>query len=617
MNKKKASANGLPLSSGHGEDVPFDHTAMQKSKREDGNITAAKRTESRESSLADKAISVRPSDPRSKRTLSLDRSDRKGNTAKVQKHIKETVTSDGVELFRALQEFAGSIPHPLMSETAVVTNTGSNLVTPTQPAPNATRVKPLQTEDSGSNAPTLTVPNATIVQPLQTEDSGSIAPAHKKRRIPAITGMFPQSFNHMSFARRLNGKLTTPPILTRRGSERRGTDESISLMTRVCIQTTSEADYRTATQLLAEEKVEFFVFRTLTDRTIKVVVRNLMECFPPEEIKAALTERGFNVLNVANMRNHKKEPLPMFLVELADTESTPEIYNLGNLLFMKVKVEPYRGTDGPRQCHNCCRFGHVSSGCNAKPWCVKCAGQHLTSQCPKPDTTSPAKCANCHEQHTASYRACRVYRAASKAFKARKSGLQPQTNPAAPQTPAGQYVPAPLPQRNAWLNRKPLTDSAVTNDSPALPPPIAADLTQPTIPPNEPEASGSKVPERARERTPVHSRPNQRRNKSQYRDRNSETSRPEKNVKEAGKTSLPPAVNTTFLRSGAADAELGEPASVDLFSQCDLQTIQSLIGKGLALLERKLAAKSQSDLESLTRATLLFVVEAVRATTSV
>jgi hypothetical protein len=438
---------------------------------------------------------------------------------------------------------------------------------------------PMDTSSSSSDAnviQTTSAPQASSVLPT------TVAP--KKRQIPAITGFFPEAFNHLAFARKLTGRLNTPPILARRGTDKRGPPGHLQVKVRVSIQTSSESDFNTTSQILKAEGIEFFVFRTLSDRTIKVVIRNLMELTPPEEVQAELCSKGFEVVSAAVMRSYRKEPMPMFLVELRDSATTPEIYNLRTLLHMRVQVEAYRGPSGPRQCHNCCRFGHVTSGCNALPRCVKCAGAHHTSTCSKTDLSVPATCANCNERHTASYRACPVFKAASIAHKARLQGLKPK---AAPVT----LTPAPVPTHNVWDRA-----SAVPNASPTAEPIPAAKETPPVKLAAAKQPSAPKTPSAPKPKPSAPARPSAPPAQAPKPQREKAITKPISNQ----------TPNTSFMR--IADAPDLSPSE----NQPSADAISALIKRGLELLQMKLSLTPNSDRQALAMSTLRFVVEAVQ-----
>jgi hypothetical protein len=480
---------------------------------------------------------------RGKKRLSPDEA--RSLVATLKKASKLTVQGESEEAVESLLLKAAAIGRQAPTLTGKAT-----------PAP----ASPMDTGSSSSDAI-----NSTPVVPL------------KRRQIPAITGFFPESFNHLSFARKLTGKLNCPPILSRRGTDKRGPPGSLEVKVRVSIQTTSESDYHTTTHFLKAEGIEFFVFRTLSDRTVKVVVRNLMELTPTEEIQAELVSLGYEVVNVAAMRNFRKEPIPIFLVELRDCPSTPEIYNLRTLLHMRVKVEAYRGPSGPRQCHNCCRFGHVTSGCNALPRCVKCAGAHHTNTCQLKDHSIPATCANCNEQHTASYRACRAFRAAAKAHKTRLQPTQPKPQP----EPPVKFMPAPVPAHNAW-DRVNTSQATPTSQPIAEPIPVAKEA--PVVKPAA--AKQPSAPVRPKVNSALPPKPQR-----------------EKAISKPISNQTP---NTSFLRN------VESAASAPSENQPPLTDVSSLIKRGLELLQMKLHSTSTTDSQALAMATLRFVIEAVQ-----
>lgn len=72
---------------------------------------------------------------------------------------------------------------------------------------------------------------------------------------------------------------------------------------------------------------------------------------------------------------------------------------------MSVKIEAQHSKTNFTQCHNCQLYGHSQSRCKAPSVCVKCAGQHHTSQCTKTIEIPPI-CANCSGNHPASFQGC-------------------------------------------------------------------------------------------------------------------------------------------------------------------------------------------------------------------
>jgi hypothetical protein len=90
-------------------------------------------------------------------------------------------------------------------------------------------------------------------------------------------------------------------------------------------------------------------------------------------------------------------------------ECCPTYVQLG---WERHRVEIY--IPEPIRCFNCQRFGHLAKLCSAEPRCSRCAGNHPIQQCKVINKEKEVKiiCANCDEQHPASYMGCKNYQAA-------------------------------------------------------------------------------------------------------------------------------------------------------------------------------------------------------------
>lgn len=420
----------------------------------------------------------------------------------------------------------------------------------------------------------------------------------KKTRISPITAIFNSDVKYAPFARRLSGILKYPPILSRRGAERNST--------RCAISTTCLEDYRATIKFLETEKIEFFVFTTNTTRTIKAVIRDLDPQSDLSEIKAELTLLGLTPTRVTQLRQFKtKTPLPLFLIELPLTEESPTIYEIKSLLFQKVRVEPYNGINGPRQCHKCQRFGHVSECCSANARCVKCGLTHQTSECLK-SVATPGMCANCGEAHTANYRGCRIFRAVTKAFKTRQNDNYRQNsrniniNQQSYQgrnLPSTHYTPAPSPQHNPWTTRA-QNNNPNNNATKPIEIPTEDESVETTI--NTDALNKTRA---ARYKKPLHERTNQRsfKNKYQYQ--------PEQptNTKHQRCEEARHAPDTTKLQGESPHETYKSPMQAT-GSPCNID-YPILIQKGLSLLKQRLAATNESDIATLKHSILIYITE--------
>lgn len=140
------------------------------------------------------------------------------------------------------------------------------------------------------------------------------------------------------------------------------------------------------------------------------MIKKLHHSCDPLEIIADIKMQGLKVINVIpKLKRNTKEPLDMFLVSFEHTEDVNKIYNLKAIMNGIIKVEPVRKSNLIPQCKNCQSFEHTKNFCRRLPRCVKCAGDHSTTECRKPPEAKP-KCCNCGLEHPASYRGCQVAR---------------------------------------------------------------------------------------------------------------------------------------------------------------------------------------------------------------
>jgi hypothetical protein len=110
------------------------------------------------------------------------------------------------------------------------------------------------------------------------------------------------------------------------------------------------------------------------------------------------------------------------------------------------------------QCHKRQSWGHSAANCFAKTKCLKCAGQHLTSECKlKKDNEADQlkiKCANCGEGHLANSTDCLTYQSRRAHLeKIRSAASEKRSNKIKKNVT---YVPAPLPTTNPWTTHQTL-----------------------------------------------------------------------------------------------------------------------------------------------------------------
>lgn len=167
--------------------------------------------------------------------------------------------------------------------------------------------------------------------------------------------------------------------------------------------------YVSVIEKLKNKNTEFYTYQLKQDRCYKVVLRGLHQTTDLDEIKNELKELGHKVVRITNIRSAiTKKQLPLFFIELASDLSNKKIFEIQRLLNSVVSFEPPRKKRDIPQCLNCQELGHTKNYCYKSPACVKCAKNHLTKDCPIKHKIKEVVCANCGQDHPASYKGCIV-----------------------------------------------------------------------------------------------------------------------------------------------------------------------------------------------------------------
>ena len=209
--------------------------------------------------------------------------------------------------------------------------------------------------------------------------------------------------------------------------------------------TSSEEDFRALKQHFVTKKQEHFTFQLRKDLPLRVVLKRLPANADPGEVKDELINIGYPVRSVKQMtkfENNQIHKMPLFIVELNNTEEARKIYDLNRLLYTVVSIESYRPRSGIKQCFRCQRFNHTFPGCCLTPRCLLCAKEHNHKDCPikvqAKDNKNLLNCANCGETgHPASYRGCKSFVAALENFNKPRSAQNSNTNVNRTQTTTG------------------------------------------------------------------------------------------------------------------------------------------------------------------------------------
>lgn len=148
------------------------------------------------------------------------------------------------------------------------------------------------------------------------------------------------------------------------------------------------------------------------DHVFIVYIRGLPSSLNTDEITETLLELDYvprRVTNVPRKENGVQRPLSLFRIELEPKPNNSEIYNLINLLQVRIRVESFKSRTAPTQCRNCQRFEHTRRYSLRAPRCIKYDADHDASVECQLRRADLCTCANCGGSHPA-HRGCEQFR---------------------------------------------------------------------------------------------------------------------------------------------------------------------------------------------------------------
>lgn len=169
--------------------------------------------------------------------------------------------------------------------------------------------------------------------------------------------------------------------------------------------------YKTLIKLVREKNIIGHTFTCKDERPYRIVIRNLHSSTPTEAIKEAIESTGNNIKGeIINARHGAtKTPLSTWFVNLEPGPNNKNVKELKYIYHTSIVIEDPKRKKVIPQCKRCQQYGHTRNNCMRPYRCVKCAESHNTTECPKKNRDSPAKCALCLEDHPANYKGCKVF----------------------------------------------------------------------------------------------------------------------------------------------------------------------------------------------------------------
>lgn len=217
----------------------------------------------------------------------------------------------------------------------------------------------------------------------------------KTSHIPPITVCIEKSWTHQTIKDMVSKYTNRFHLQYRNGNK-------------VAISCFSAEAHQAVKDGLRNDGISFITYTRKDEKTPKLVIRGL-----PESVEGDLSEQlgllGFKTTSITKLKSKNKsyQPCPPFLIQLAPGVDLTELRKVKYLCDCVVKVEKFKPNHSQgTQCYRCQGFGHSSHNCNLPARCVKCTIQHKSSDCPKKEQETPARCCNCDGEHPANYRNC-------------------------------------------------------------------------------------------------------------------------------------------------------------------------------------------------------------------
>ncbi|XP_060809962.1 uncharacterized protein LOC132904050 [Amyelois transitella] len=247
-------------------------------------------------------------------------------------------------------------------------------------------------------------------------------------------------------------------------------------------------EYRVVQRYINTLDVQWHSYSLPSDRPLKVAIRGLPPDTEEAALKEDLEEKGFTVEAIKAIRGRGDRPGCVFFALLARTQNCQEVFTIKELLhWPTLKVEAWRGKQGPAQCHRCQLFRHSSVNCHRATVCVRCGGPHKATDCERP-LDQPATCANCGGPHPANHSSCPVLRREARNRRAgpvARSGTAPTPqNTTSEAAEASLMAPAnPPTARGAELPKKKRKKKKKKNAAAVSSAPVAEEEAAATVPP--------------------------------------------------------------------------------------------------------------------------------------
>jgi hypothetical protein len=168
-----------------------------------------------------------------------------------------------------------------------------------------------------------------------------------------------------------------------------------------------------------------------------------------DDVKTDLEAKCINCKTVYQMKNTK---YPLYVVITDKTTLLDLEARAKTIEHIMVRWKKLINRKEIVQCHKCQKWGHAATNCYAAAKCLKCANNHLISECTlKKDVGEDQrkiKCANCSQGHLVNGTDCEKYQQKKNVVERNRTAAAEKRN-----KQNKTYIPAPSPAINPWTQR--------------------------------------------------------------------------------------------------------------------------------------------------------------------
>lgn len=192
------------------------------------------------------------------------------------------------------------------------------------------------------------------------------------------------------------------------------TEYSLKIITKnqLRVNCTTVESYKKLMTFVRQKGLIGHTFTRKEERPYRIVIKNLHHTTPHDAIRTEIEKSGNKVRGeIINARiGPNKRPTTTFFVNIEPGTNNKAVKDIRVIYNTIVTIEDPKKRKVIAQCTKCQQYGHTKNNCLRPYRCVKCAEAHNTTDCPKKDRNSPAKCALCLGSHPANYKGCEVYK---------------------------------------------------------------------------------------------------------------------------------------------------------------------------------------------------------------